>query len=60
MAEDTDRNVAAILAAGLLAREASNVSAGDQDRVPYSERADHAVEIYRACLKRLRADGDSG
>ncbi len=58
MAEDKDRTVAAILAAGLLAREASNVSAGDQDRVPHSERADHAVAIYQACLKRLREEGD--
>ncbi len=60
MADETDRTVAAILAAGLLAREASNVWAGDQDRVPHSERADHAVEIYQACLKRLQRGSDPG
>jgi hypothetical protein len=58
MAEETDRTVAAILTAGLLAREASNVSAGDQDRVPLSERADHAMQIYQACLRSLREEGD--
>jgi hypothetical protein len=58
MAEDTDRTVAAILAAGLLAREASHAWAGDQERVPHQERADHAVDIYRACLKSLRKDAD--
>lgn len=56
MAEDTDSTVAAILAAGLLAREASNAWAGDQDRVPLHERAEHAVKIYQACLKKLRED----
>jgi len=58
MSEENDRTVAAILAAGLLAREASNVTPGDQERVPYSERADHAVEIYRHCLSRLQQSHD--
>ena len=54
MADETDRTVAATLAAGLLAREASQVWSGDQDRIPHSERADHAVAIYEACLRRLQ------
>jgi hypothetical protein len=58
MADENDRTVAAILTAGLLAREAANVTPGDQESVPHSERADHAVAIYRECLKRLRQARD--
>lgn len=54
MSEENDRTIAAILAAGLLAREASNVTPGDQERVPYGQRADHAVEIYQQCLRSLQ------
>jgi hypothetical protein len=58
MSDENDRTVAAILAAGLLAREASNVTPGDQERVPYGQRADHAVQIYRHCLSRLQQPKD--
>lgn len=58
MSEENDRMIAAILAAGLLGREAGNVTPGDQERVPYSDRADHAVEIYRHCLRSLRQAQD--
>jgi hypothetical protein len=59
MADETDRTVAATRAAGLLAREASNAWAGDEDRIPHRERADHAVKIYEACLHRLKHDKGS-
>ena len=54
MADDNDNIVAAILAAGLLAREASNVTPGDQEQVPLDDRADHAVDLYRHCLSALQ------
>lgn len=52
--EEQDRTLAAILAAGLLAREAAIVSPGDQERVPLAKRAQHAVDLYQECLKALR------
>ena len=53
MAEDNDNIVAAILAAGLLAREAAQVSLDDQDCVPPAKRAEHAADLYRHCLSAL-------
>lgn len=57
---DQDRTLAAILAAGLLAREAANVSPGDQERVPLARRARHAVDLYRECLKTLQDSEKEG